>query len=331
MVGAQDARGAQDGNVDLPISKWQAKSVKAHRRKVFVVGWNAEGKRLASGSVDQTVRVSRVDEHCAFRQECELRGHQDGVTNLAWHPSHNERLASIAQPEKSVRFWDTRAAKNTATLPTPGPNLYLAWSHDGNVLAVGNKDDLVCLVDTRKMKITAKHQHKYQVNEMAFSRGGDLFYQASGLGQGEVEVFSWPELGKKAALRGHTAHVLSLALDPAGKYIATGGADALACLWDARDYVCLASYYRMDYAIRSLSFSHDSRYLAIAGEQAAIDVEDVASGASLGRLPLRVSPECCAWNPAHHVLAFAGEHGRDGSGSEFGSIEFRWRLPGAGA
>ncbi len=35
--------------------------------------------------------------------EAELRGHSEGVTNLAWHPTHPDKLASIAGPEKSVR------------------------------------------------------------------------------------------------------------------------------------------------------------------------------------------------------------------------------------
>ena len=72
-------------------------------------------------------------------------------------------------------------------------------------------------------------------------------------------------------------------------------------------------------------FSHDSRYLAVAGEEPAIDVENVETGESLGRLALRTAPEDSEWNPRHHMLAFAGEHGRDERGQEFGAVEFRWR------
>lgn len=38
-----------------------------------------------------------------IKQEAELRGHTEGVTNLAWHPVHPDKLASIAGQEKSVR------------------------------------------------------------------------------------------------------------------------------------------------------------------------------------------------------------------------------------
>ena len=38
-----------------------------------------------------------------IKQEAELRGHTESVTNLTWHPTHPDKLASMAQPEKSVR------------------------------------------------------------------------------------------------------------------------------------------------------------------------------------------------------------------------------------
>ena len=37
------------------------------------------------------------------------------------------------------------------------------------------------------------------------------------------------------------------------------------------------------------------------------------------------SPEDLCWNPRHHMLAYAGEYGRDGSGAEFGEVHFRWK------
>lgn len=66
---------------------------------------------------------------------------------LASRPDAPRTLRCAAPPPG--RFWDTRASKNTATVSTPGPNLYLAWSPDAHFLAVANKEDVVSLVDTR--------------------------------------------------------------------------------------------------------------------------------------------------------------------------------------
>ncbi len=175
---------------------------------------------------------------------------------------------------------------------------------------------MVCTVDVRKMKVLAKHSYKYQINELAFL-GGDRLLQSTGAA-GETEVLSFPDMKRTTALKGHTAAVLSVAVDPANRWVATGGADAAACLWDASDFVCVRSYYSMDYPPRALAFSHDSRYLAMAGEDTAVFVEDVESGRSLGAVTLRSSPEDCAWHPRRHVLAYPVE----GQGGE-SIIEFR--------
>ncbi|PSC71110.1 THO complex subunit 3 [Micractinium conductrix] len=306
------------GGGEVPISQWEQSVVRAHRRKVFTLDWNSEGKRLASGAVDQTVRINRVDAYCAIKQEAELRGHSDTVTNLSWHPTHPDKLASIAGAEKSVRFWDTRSARNTATVSTPGANLYLAWSPEGHYLAVANKEDVVSLVDTRRMKVVHKYPHKYQVNDLMFTRDGKQLLQCTG--QGEVEMLSFPEMKRQRALKGHTANVMAVAMDKQERWIATAGGDAVACLWDTQDHICQRTYIGMDMPILSLSFSHDSRYLAICGEQMAIDVENVETGESLGRLALQYTPEDVAWNPRHHMLAHAGAHGKDQYGAEYAEI-----------
>lgn len=74
------------------------------------------------------------------KYDAELRGHADAVIYMRWHPSHPDKLATISG-EKCMRFWDVRTGKNTATLSTPGNNLYLAWTPDGNYMAVGNSED----------------------------------------------------------------------------------------------------------------------------------------------------------------------------------------------
>ena len=158
------------------------------------------------------------------------------------------------------------------------------------------------------MKVTQKHSYKYQVNELGFLANSALLLQATG-NSGELEIMHYPEMKHVGGLRGHTAAVLSVAVDPAEKFVATGGADAVACLWDAKDFICLKSYYSMDQPIRALAFSADSRYLAMAGEDPCLFVENVENGESLGKVPLRSSPEDCAWHPKRHVLAYPVEAG----------------------
>ena len=54
-------------------------------------------------------------------------------------------------PHNASRFWDTRAGKNTATVTTPGANLYLSWSPDSHYVAVANREDVVSIIDARSV------------------------------------------------------------------------------------------------------------------------------------------------------------------------------------
>ncbi len=64
-------------------------------------------------------------------------------------PSANVNHLQSNFPFKCPRFWDTRAGKNTATVTTPGANLYLSWSPDSHYVAVANRDDVVSIIDAR--------------------------------------------------------------------------------------------------------------------------------------------------------------------------------------
>lgn len=235
--------------------------------------------------------------------ESDLRSHSDSVMYLRFHPSEPEKLASTSGREKSLRFWDTRAAKNTATLSTPGNNLYFAWSNDGNYIVVGNQKDVVCTVDVRKMSIINKIEYKYQVNEPAFLR--DRLLLGTGKHGSALELVTFPQMELVGSYVGHTASVLSVAVDPAEQYVATGGGDALVCLWDARQdtLVNVKTFYHMDNPIRAISFSHDSRYMTMSGDDACLYIEDLVEDVS-ETIDLKTSVEESAWNPAKHVMAY---------------------------
>lgn len=155
------------------------------------VGWNCDGKRLASGSFDKTVAIYTLDRDrvvCSIlkcqckcivchslhsfllnfffnfkSKESTYRGHTGSVDQLCWHAS-NVDLLSTASGDKTVRIWDIRAGKCAATTNTKGENINITWSPDGKTIAVGNKEDLVTFIDTRTNKIRAEEQFNFEVN-----------------------------------------------------------------------------------------------------------------------------------------------------------------------
>mmetsp|Transcript_12786 Transcript_12786/g.21732 ORF Transcript_12786/g.21732 Transcript_12786/m.21732 type:complete len:296 (-) Transcript_12786:288-1175(-) len=269
-----------------PFANLSTRDLVGHNRKVHSVDWNCTGKYLASGSVDQTARVWDVEHHSSNR-EMVLRGHSSSVDQLCWHPSTPYELAT-ASSDKSVRFWDTRSGKCTHTIATSGENINLAWNKQGTEIAVGNKNDLISIIDTRKYKALKTAQFPFEVNEISWNEAGNLFFLCTG--NGSVEILRYPELKTTRSLKGHSAIVYALALSD--KYLAVGSADALVSIWSLDEFVCVRTLSKLEWPVRTISFSHNGQYLASGSEDLVLDIVSDRSKEDLCVFFLTLGTDC---------------------------------------
>ena len=70
------------------FKQMQKRELRGHSKKVHSVGWSSDGRRLASGSVDMTVKIWNIDSRGQQGTEMELKGHTEGVDQLCWHKTH---------------------------------------------------------------------------------------------------------------------------------------------------------------------------------------------------------------------------------------------------
>uniref|UniRef100_A0A1B6GJ84 Uncharacterized protein n=3 Tax=Proconiini TaxID=565685 RepID=A0A1B6GJ84_9HEMI len=273
----------------------------AHSSKVHSVGWSCDGRRLASGSFDKCVTIFSLDRD-RMNKEFTFRGHGGSVDQVCWHAS-NPELLSTASGDKSVRIWDARYQKCAATINTKGENINITWSPDGNTIAVGNKEDLVTFIDSRTYKIKAEEQFNFEVNEISWNNQSSLFFLTNG--QGCIHILSYPELELQHVLKAHPGTCICIEFDPLGRYFATGSADALVSLWDVDELACVRTFSRLDWPVRTISFSHDGQLLASASEDLVIDIAEVETGAKVGDIPVEAATFTVAWHPKMYLLAYA--------------------------
>ncbi|KAE8741770.1 THO complex subunit 3 [Frankliniella occidentalis] len=279
----------------------KVKEYQAHSAKVHSVGWSCDGRRLASGSFDKTVSIFTFDRE-RLGKDFTFRGHSGSVDQLCWHASNPDLLAT-ASGDKSARIWDARTQKCAATINTKGENINITWAPDGQTIAVGNKEDLVTFIDARTHKVKSEQQFDFEVNEISWNKTSDLFFLTNG--QGCIYILGYPELELQHVLKAHPGTCICIEFDPTGRYFATGSADTLVSLWDVEELACLRTFSRLDWPVRTITFSHDGKLLASASEDLLIDIGEVETGLKVCDIPVEAATFTVAWHPSQYLLAFA--------------------------
>ncbi|XP_062193814.1 THO complex subunit 3-like [Phragmites australis] len=275
-----------------------------HKKKVHSVAWNCLGTKLASGSIDHTARVWSIDPHGHPKvKDIELKGHTDSVDQLCWDPKHPDTVATAAA-DKSIRLWDTRSGKYRV-VELSGENINITYKHDGTAIAVGNKEDQLTILDVRMLKATGTHKFNYEINEIAWNKTGDLFFITTGLGH--VEVVKDLDFQKSYKLNAHTAGCYCIAMDPLDRYFAVGSADSLVSLWNVKELLCIKTFSKLEWPVRTVSFNHTGEFIAYASEDPFIDIANVETGRSIHHIPCKAAMNSVEWNPKYDLLAYAGD------------------------
>ncbi|MAT97548.1 MAG: hypothetical protein CL608_10435 [Anaerolineaceae bacterium] len=124
-----------------PILVWEAASgallhtLTGHKAAVRSVVWSADGRFLASGSDDNTVRIWDA----AGKLLRTFRGHTAAVRSVAWSP--DGRFLASGSADNTVRIWDAAEGKLLFALRGHTDLVRgVSWSPDGRFLASGSDD-----------------------------------------------------------------------------------------------------------------------------------------------------------------------------------------------
>ena len=98
-------------NEDELFSIKHAKTLEGHTEWVYSVSWSPDGKKLASGSWDNTVIIWDANTGAKLKT---LEGHRWYVISVCWSPD-GKYVASCSE-DKTVIIWDANTGEQVRTL-----------------------------------------------------------------------------------------------------------------------------------------------------------------------------------------------------------------------
>ncbi|MHB8954469.1 MAG: WD40 repeat domain-containing protein [Pirellulaceae bacterium] len=276
----------------------QCDTFAGHTAAVYSVVFSPDGKTLASGSEDNTIKLWDVKTGIITAT---LEGHTKTIWSVAFSPD-GKTLASGSE-DKTIKLWDVKTGKNTATIEGRTETIWsVAFSPDGKTLA--SAGGIIKLWDVTTGKNTATFGDEGS-GFVAFSPDGKL------LASGANGIKSWDVTTSKNTViyKGHSnLRIASMALSPNGKMLAGGELGPFRSsvkLWDVTTGKDTGIQGGTTYAV---AFSPDGAILASVGGK-TIQFSEVTTGKSLATLKadgVWVGGRSLAFSPDGETLAAGG-------------------------
>ena len=301
-----------DGNVSgtsftlTEISPHHITSLDEHTAQVNSVSLSPDGRTLASGSPDGTIKlwdmatqqsITTLDEHTgvvrsvSFSKDGTLAsGSWDGTVKL-WNVGtrqsivtfpHTDRVLSVSFSPNgailasgtgygTIELWDVETQTNIGTLPHGAEVLSVSFSPDGAILASGTRYGTIELWDVETQTNIGTLPHGAEVLSVSFSPDGAIL--ASGTRYGTIELWD-VETQTNIGTLPHGAGVLSVLFSMDG-ILASGAYDGAVKLWDVATGINFATLWHTS-PVLSVSFSPNGAILASGTGDGMVELWDTS-------------------------------------------------------
>ncbi|KAI8319621.1 cleavage stimulation factor, 3 [Martensiomyces pterosporus] len=292
-----------------------------HKGIATAAAFSRDGKYIATGSADTTLKVIEVDrlrspsnEPAGPEEKPVIRtlyDHMDGVTGLAFHP--NGLVLASCSADRTIKLFDLSVAHGKRAFRVIQDNFAfrsISFHPSGEYLAAGGDGHEVRLYDTRTSQGFLlpggdgpdQARHSAGITQVRYASNGSLIVSSSSDGTAKI----WDGVSGKCIRTLDAAHggrpVTAAVFSRNAKYVLSTGLDSRACLWEVASGRLVNAYEGagLDAMSSQAVFSHDESFVMAPDDRSNMVVcWDARTGELLKRTAHHHSQmTCVAHSPA---------------------------------
>lgn len=268
---AQSAGPTLDDLVTLwDVAVGRARKVLAGTGQVRSLAFSPDGRTLAIGNLDGVIQFW---DAATASQRATWQGHTKSVQALAFFPDGQTLVTADDTGNTSIRFWNLNQNPPQATREIRAGAHSLSFSPDGKMLAVGHFPALRLHDLATQKEFPTKTVSPGHGRAVAFSPDGKSI--AVGVDARCVKLVDLNTWQQRTFA--HLAPVLSLAIAPDGKTLASVSADANLKVWDLAEGADPAVISPMS-SVTAIAYSPNNKTVAVGCSDKTVQLYDSATG-----------------------------------------------------
>lgn len=290
-----------DCNTHTPLA-----TLEGHTNWVLCVSYSPCGKIIATGSMDNTIRLWEADSGKPLGKS--LTGHGKWITSLAWEPLHLVKVGSSPRlvsgsKDSTLKVWDTNTriceltmsghTNSVSCVKWSGTNIIYSGSHDKSIKAWDILAHGKCIQTLKS--------HAHWVNHLSIST--DYVMRKGGFDHTSTRstVMDDQQMRTKAKIEYEKVAKLGGSVS---ERIVTASDDFTMYLWEplkSSKPICRMTGHQK--LVNHVSFSPDGRYIVSSSFDNSIKVWDGIKGTFIATLRGHVAPVYqTAWSADNRLL-----------------------------